>query len=101
MDLLRRGGVEGRQQGELEGNLADWLALRLHEQLEQVEDLARAMQVGFNGTAEYALELFTVFKQRRAVLGLCFQQETLVARVARERGVFVAVGDEFECFLAA
>ncbi len=37
----------------------------------------------------------------RAVLRLDFEQEALVARVARERGVFVAVGDEFERLLAA
>ena len=101
VDLLGRGGVECGQQIDLEGNLAHRLALGEHQQPEEVEHLARAVKVGFNGLAEDSLELFAVFEERSSVLRLGFEQEALVARVAGQRGVFVAVGHEFERFLAA
>ncbi len=84
---------------DVEVHLAHRLAGRFDQQLEQLQHLLFAVQVGFDGLADDVLELFTVFKERWPVLGLDVEQEALVAGIADQRGAFVAVGDEFERFL--
>ncbi len=100
-ELLRRRGVVGREEIHVEGNLADRLARRFGQQLEQLQHLVGTAEIGFDCLAEDLLELFAVFERRGAVLALDREQESLVTSVACQRRVFVAVGDEFERFLAA
>lgn len=88
--------VIGGQQVGLEVRLAHRLSLCLHEQPEQIEHCARAVQVGCHGPAEDPLELFALFEERRAELRLDVKQEALVASVADQRCVAVTVGDKLQ-----
>ena len=102
LDLLRGGGVECGQQVGLEGNLTHRLALRLHEQREQVEHLVGAVQVGFHRPCRGSARTFRGVRTSVAPYCALTSSRKRWSRASRDqRGVFVAVGDEFERFLAA
>ena len=101
MDLFWRGRVERRFQVDVEVDLAHRLAGGFAQQVEQLQDFFFAGERAFDVLAEDALVLFAVFEDGGAILRLGFQQEALVARIADQRGAFVAVGDEFERFQTA
>ena len=94
-----------RLEVDLELDLADAQALRADQRSQQVLDAGVGLQaaVDLDRPAEDALELVNAAEvgQRRAVFLLDVEEEVLVACVAHERGVAMAVGDELERLGAA
>ena len=108
-DLLRRSRITrarvgaGRLEVDLKLNLAHSQAPGRNQCAEQRLDAALGLQppVDRHRLAEDALELVDVPEERPSVLLLDVKQEVLVAGVAHQRGVPMAVRDELERLGAA